>query len=333
MTGSWVDEPPYLVATRYGPDLRVHPGPLSRMWRLWAKSQPMLPIIYHQIPNVFWLMTSSIAMLYFLKTRRIMPRRPTLSFLSSPVLAKVMYLHHITHTLFYIIELCVTDMYRLYTPMFFHHLAAASLMILCIFEPGIFCAVYVMPFWVHGIFWVRGATEFDLLTIYNYCLLLAGIAGTYDAARLRVVTPVIPIICLALSSVNIFTYCWSYQGYYCPAPILPFERRKHRRRDSDLDLDFINSSSLTEIISHRRTKSSRLSNVYDYAKSWAMTKWRQSVRFLRHNSVHGSEASRNANGHVGDAVVNMPTTWKATVSPDDTGRNGFFVNNDSRKYL
>ncbi|TPX31049.1 hypothetical protein SeMB42_g07822 [Synchytrium endobioticum] len=233
---------------------------------------------------------------------------------------------------------------------------AASLMILCIFEPGIFCAVYVMPFWVHGIFWVRGATEFDLLTIYNYCLLLAGIAGTYDAARLRVVTPVIPIICLALSSVNIFTYCWSYQGYYCPAPILPFERtveltiglvvwffllvigctylgRKHRRRDSDLDLDFINSSSLTEIISHRRTKSSRLSNVYDYAKSWAMTKWRQSVRFLRHNSVHGSEASRNANGHVGDAVVNMPTTWKATVSPDDTGRNGFFVNNDSRKYL
>ncbi|TPX30567.1 hypothetical protein SmJEL517_g05906 [Synchytrium microbalum] len=348
MTGSWVPREDYLHLTPYGPDLTYHWGPLSPMWRQWAKQQPMLPILYHQIPNVFWLLTSSLALVYFMRTYRIMPRRPTLTLMKAPLLAKVMWLHHITHTLFYIMELLVTDMYNLYTPMFFHHIAASSLMTLCMIEPAILCVVYVMPFFIHGIFWVRGASEFDLLTVYNYSLLIAGVWGTYDAAKLRVVTPTIPVICLALSSVNVFTYCWSYQGYYCPPPMLPLDRkaeltiglilwflvlvsgctyigRRHRKNDVDIDLDFNTLPTMGDIRIHR-TSSSSSWNILHSLRMWT-TRWRHAVSSPspKYSRINGLEANNSSNG-AGEAVINMSTMWEA--SPQDLGRSGFFINTE-----
>ena len=318
-----------------------------------------------------------MTMFYFLHTRRIMPRRPILAFFSASLFAKAMWLHHITHSLFYITELLVTDMYNLYTPMFFHHVAASSLMVLCMLEPGILCVVYVLPFWVHGVFWVRGAVEFNLLTLYNYCLLMAGIAGTYDSARLRVITPVIPIICLALSSVNIFTCksttvfqlwinfclsgasylsstldCWSYQGYYCPPPILPFEReeeltigltvwfillvigctylgRKHRRNDPTLDVDFTTSSS-SENVLHRH-RNTWLSNLLSFAKSWTLTKLRQNFMPRKYTStdVEGIYTNDSSIIRTRESIINMATMWETSTTPE----NGYFVNNSPRKHV
>ncbi|TPX30559.1 hypothetical protein SmJEL517_g05908 [Synchytrium microbalum] len=185
----------------------------------------VLPIIYHQIPNVFWLLTSSLALVYFMSTDRIMPRRRISTFKNTPIWAKGMWLHHVTHTVFYIVEIYVTDMYNLYTPMYIHHIAASCLMMLSMIEPGILSAVYVIPFCFHGVFWARGASELDILTIYNYSLVIASILILYDSAKTRVITPIVPAMGIALSCVNAYIYCCYYQGTYCPASILPSDRQ------------------------------------------------------------------------------------------------------------
>ncbi|KAI9004103.1 hypothetical protein BC832DRAFT_558581 [Gaertneriomyces semiglobifer] len=205
---------------------------------------PMLSGDVHRTVNVAFLCQCSIALLYCLWARRILPTyrgHPTVN----SIFVKQFRWMLMIHGTFYGAEILLTDMAGGFKPMAIHHIVGAYFSCLfwqCIdsqmWPPGCFlfsalvifaamvvepqgiCVVSLLPFFLHAFFWVYSFGEsLFLLALYNVSLLAAGLAF----AICRVIqqdnpsiTWWIPSFTLIEVSVNYFTYCWSYWGTYCP---------------------------------------------------------------------------------------------------------------------
>ncbi|KAI9007276.1 hypothetical protein BC832DRAFT_441131 [Gaertneriomyces semiglobifer] len=179
---------------------------------------PMLPAEIHRTLNVAFFYQCSIALLYCLWTRRILPtdrRHPTVKSIFLEQFRWMLVLHGA----FYAVEMVVTDMLGGGTPMAVHHLVAVVIFTTIAVEPHGICTVSLLPFLLHSYFWVYSTgASFFLLTLYNWSLLLAGTVGVVLRAIQQppVITWRIPAATLLEAGVNYFTYCWNYWGTYCP---------------------------------------------------------------------------------------------------------------------
>ncbi|KAJ3065376.1 hypothetical protein HK102_007918, partial [Quaeritorhiza haematococci] len=131
--------------------------------------------------------------------------------------------HLITHGVFYIIEMSLTSIWRFFTNMAFHHVAA--LIIFSLIYSDIYNTVSVatmLPFVCHAIYWVAGAENFDLLTLYNWVFLLCGLSGI---AQRRYYNTIARLIRTGVKSTTKSQTWWSFN--------LVGEKEKDEERDDD----------------------------------------------------------------------------------------------------
>ncbi|KAI9090459.1 hypothetical protein DFS34DRAFT_371563 [Phlyctochytrium arcticum] len=184
---------------------------------------PIFPERIHDAFNRLWFIQSLLCMLDCLKQRRILPdpSPPTISLFNSQF-----RLHLLSHTIFYVVELVLTNMVMGFTNMACHHLVALGIFYSIWAEWNSISAVVILPFMLHAWLWVwSGGTSWFILSMYNWALLAAGLAllsnNAYYAAKFgKDAAPIrwmgLPGLCIFEVGVNAFTYCWSYYGKYCP---------------------------------------------------------------------------------------------------------------------
>lgn len=126
------------------------------------------------------------------------------------------------HSMLYVVELGCTNMLCGYSAMAVHHALSLLLFAVTLYEPYYVCTIWVIPYWLHSVYWVvlttvhSAVAESLLLTAYNISLFLAAAVFHY-LLRLRAVNSMgAPFILFGIATLNYYIYCSPvYAGAVC----------------------------------------------------------------------------------------------------------------------
>ncbi|KAI8608817.1 hypothetical protein BC830DRAFT_1153677 [Chytriomyces sp. MP71] len=237
----------------------------------------MFPTPWHQLANHVWGLQAWILFIHCVLLRRWLPSQWASSRAHEAEHVSSMSLSHIqddenesvkpaapwrppftviqfwlmllTHSLFYIIELDSTLLTVRYVPMAYHHYIALLIFGAYLSNVNALCVLSLLPLLLHSLFWSLGATNFLLLSVYNLCMTLCGIAATIlifavkslpdrgeemlpvsslplplvgtiqdTVLSTRIRPPIsyfLPFCSILIASVNYYTYCKWYNGLAC----------------------------------------------------------------------------------------------------------------------
>lgn len=178
------------------------------------RNHAMFPDDFHIIYSTVWILQSLLLLISSISTNRYLPstNKPSYSLLTMQYDFAL-----ITHSLFYIIEISVTDIYEQYTGMLFHHIFAIILFSLLLQDKSQYCVIMTLPFIIHQIFWILGAQSTPLLLFYNSVFLIVGVVSVL---KIRIYGLECgckaAMMCIMISCINLYIYCDYYQNTSCP---------------------------------------------------------------------------------------------------------------------
>ncbi|KAJ1548115.1 hypothetical protein HK405_004185 [Cladochytrium tenue] len=175
----------------------------------------MFPVQWHQRFNYLWIAQSTLLLLYALRARRWVPTWGQ-SYRPWPV--RQFGLLAWTHAHFYLVEMANTSLWSKYTVMWLHHFFAIIIFLAAYLDINFVSVVSVLPFVLHGYFWIRGAGDYTFLAFYNVVLLSSGVVGLHNNLVCGPLAPMgslLPLLVVSLFWTNYYTYCYYYHGTAC----------------------------------------------------------------------------------------------------------------------
>ncbi|ORY48948.1 hypothetical protein BCR33DRAFT_14795 [Rhizoclosmatium globosum] len=127
----------------------------------------------------------------------------------------------LAHVVFYVLELSLTSMLRVYTVVGVHHILGIMIAGGLVLDPNGICFIVGIPFFLHTLYWALDGQFFFLLIFYNFSMLLGASYGFITtegldfAARPVKYATVICVSCISLFFNNYFMYCHGLMGEYC----------------------------------------------------------------------------------------------------------------------
>ena len=175
----------------------------------------MFPDDFHKIYSSVWLLQSILLLVSSVLSNRFLPSSHPPN--SNSILSAQYDFALITHTLFYLIELSITNMYEVYTGMLFHHIFAIILFAFLLKYKSYYCASTTLPFIMHQVFWLDGADSIPMLICYNIVLMTTAILSIIKIKVYLLNCGLsVSVMCLMIVSVNLYIYCDSMPNSVCP---------------------------------------------------------------------------------------------------------------------
>lgn len=190
----------------------------------------MFPSKWHIFLNNVWLVQGLVAILgCVLDSRWIMNHKKSSNFLVIQFYSQL-YLH----SLFYILEILITSVSTKYFNMLIHHIFAILIFVAIIFSKHTVSVLLLLPFISHAMYWLDGYFDNRTLALYNFILLYVGISTVFISilSRGKLINRFIPILCIAETACNYFTWCVDFRGKECIIALTGTWSQQERMREN-----------------------------------------------------------------------------------------------------
>lgn len=159
--------------------------------------------------NKIWIIQISLTFFYCFKMSIYLPRSyPVNSYFISQI-----YSYFGIKSIIYLFEMLSSSIFYDQTERFLHHIFAILIFIKSILEPNVFSVFYLLPYFIHGIYWIE---EFEfpesILAAYNFSLLLSTtviIRKSYNRKN-KIISLKLILFTSLLFNVNLFGHFYGY---------------------------------------------------------------------------------------------------------------------------
>lgn len=159
--------------------------------------------------NKIWIIQISLGIFYCLKNSIYLPRNVRIN----SYFIFQLYSYFGLKSIIYLAELIFSKVFYDQLERFLHHIFAILIFITSILEPNVFSVFYLLPYFIHSIYWIEELGFPDtILGTYNISLLLSLsiiIHKTYNRQKKIINLKFILSVSL-LFNVNLFGYFYGY---------------------------------------------------------------------------------------------------------------------------
>jgi hypothetical protein len=167
-------------------------------------------LIYYA--NYFWFIQIFICLIYCLLSKRYVPNQ-LLLVKSNHILIKQLNFYFISQMLLYLIEIIKYNIIITQFERFLHHVCAILLFASTVYEPVLICVNYLLPTFVHSIYWClykRIRYSYYILMIYNLLLFIAACLFLNNWKN-NLISIRIPLFGAILFNVNLMGHFYDYE--------------------------------------------------------------------------------------------------------------------------
>jgi len=160
--------------------------------------------------NKLWTIQIIICLFYCIKQKKYVP---SLNFKHS-IFIKQIYVYFLTTSFVYLIEILFSNVLIAMFERFMHHMFAIMILCSVMLEPQILSVVFIFPFLIHSIYWLKTNGEYSeaVLIIYNLDILInvaIMIYMTYNR-KLKCYSYRVPLFATLLYNINMFGHLYGY---------------------------------------------------------------------------------------------------------------------------
>jgi hypothetical protein len=159
--------------------------------------------------NFVWLTQITLCLICTIIKRRFVPKYKTNK---TYILIEQIKIYFITQSIVYFFEIILTNLLITCFERFLHHVFAIILLLSTCYQSSIICVTYIVPVFVHSIYWSLTKTTSDdfnniILFIYNLSLF---ISSTLFIKNVNLICYNIPFYATCISNVNLMGYLYDY---------------------------------------------------------------------------------------------------------------------------
>ena len=169
----------------------------------WSSS--VLQVFLNQI----WFVQILVCLCFCFKYKRYWPQKNT----KYNIYIKQIHFYFFVLSLLYIYEIFELKTFYLIFEKFLHHVLAILLFVVTYLKPQIISVLYLIPYLIHSIYWLKYGFDTDLvLLIYNISILVCSVIIMIKSYNRRVKTYSLRVLLLSglLYNVNIFGAWYGY---------------------------------------------------------------------------------------------------------------------------
>lgn len=161
--------------------------------------------------NKIWIIQIFIGLIYCWVKKIYFPDKNNMVLLNS-ILIKQIRFYLITHMMVYLMQMLFSNLIFQSFDCFLHHMLSIFLFLSTLYEPHVISVSYLVPYFMHCIYWFIDTDMIELLVIYNIFLVMNSLIVVIYAyqKKIEIISIRIPLACVFIFNVNLFGLLYGF---------------------------------------------------------------------------------------------------------------------------